>query len=189
MVNHDRTVKGTDIQKSTLEEVRAHKLKNGELIPTLEEYLVQASKNQDCVLVIELKPNYSQEREDILIEKTLAALKAQKLMAPNRIAFISFSYHICKELAQKCPGFTVQYLEGDKTPADVFADGINGIDYHYSHFQRHPEWVKEAHDLGMSVNAWTVDSAEGIRQMKDLGVDQITTNNPALTREILYGRQ
>ena len=189
VVNHDRTVKGTDIQKSTLEEVRAHKLKNGELIPTLEEYLVQADKNKDCVLVIELKPNYSQEREDILIEKTLAALKSQKLLKPDRIAFISFSYHICKELAQKCPGFTVQYLEGDKTPAEVFADGINGIDYHYSHFQRHPEWVKEAHDLGMSVNAWTVDSAEGIRQMKDLGVDQITTNDPALTREILFGRQ
>ena len=49
--------------------------------------------------------------------------------------------------------------------------------------------MKEAHDLGMSVNAWTVDKAEDIRAMKDLGVDQITTNDPILTREILFGRQ
>ena len=30
---------------------------------------------------------------------------------------------------------------------------------------------------------------EDIRQMKELGVDQITTNKPALTREILFGRK
>ena len=69
------------------------------------------------------------------------------------------------------------------------ADGINGIDYHYSKFQKHPEWVKEAHDLGMSVNAWTVDKADDIRQMRDLGVDQITTNDPILTREIIQEKK
>ena len=189
VVNHDRTTQGVDIQKSKLEQVRALKLKNGEKIPTLDEYLAQAAKNQDCVLVVELKPNYNQERESILVEKTLAALKERKLLDPKRTAFISFSYNICKQLARKCPGFDVQYLEGDKTPAEVFADGINGIDYHYSYFQKHPEWVKEAHDLGMSVNAWTVDKADDIRQMMNLGVDQITTNNPELTREILFGRK
>ena len=83
----------------------------------------------------------------------------------------------------------MQYLEGNKTPAEVHADGINGIDYHYSYFKKHPEWVKEAHDLGMSVNAWTVDKADDIRAMKELGVDQITTNDPVLTREILFGRK
>ena len=51
-----------------------------------------------------------------------------------------------------------------------------------------PEWVKEAHDLGMSVNVWTVDNPEDIRAMRDLGVDQITTDKPALAREILWER-
>jgi glycerophosphoryl diester phosphodiesterase len=49
--------------------------------------------------------------------------------------------------------------------------------------------VKEAHDLGMSVNVWTVDRKEDIEKMRDLGVDQITTNDPALTREILWNRK
>lgn len=189
IVNHDATIGKTKIQTSPLEEVRAHSLKNKEKVPTLDEYLKQGVKNKDCVLVLELKPHANAQREDVLIDKCLEALKANKLMDRGRIAFISFSYHICKELAKKCPGYSVQYLEGDKTPAQVFADGINGIDYHYSYFKKHPEWVKEAHDLGMSVNAWTVDKEEDIRLMKELGVDQITTNDPALTREILFGRK
>lgn len=189
VVNHDATIGGTQIQASSLEEVRKHTLKNGETVPTLEEYLKQGGKNKDCVLVLELKPHANAQREDVFIGKVLESLKANKLLDSKRIAFISFSYHICRELAKKCPGFTVQYLKGDKDPAQVHADGINGIDYHFSRFQKHPEWVKEAHELGMSVNAWTVDKADDIRLMRDLGVDQITTNDPALTREILFGRQ
>ena len=46
--------------------------------------------------------------------------------------------------------------------------------------------MKEAHDLGMSVNVWTVDGADDIRRMRDLGVDQITTNDPALVQQILW---
>ena len=53
---------------------------------------------------------------------------------------------------------------------------------------KHPEWVKQAHDLGMSVNVWTVNEPRDIRAMRDLGVDQITTDNPALAREILWER-
>ncbi len=189
VVNHDETIGGIHIQQSTLESVRANKLRNGEHVSTLDEYLEQGAKNRDCVLVLELKPQANAEREDILIAKCLESLKARRLLQPENAVFISFSYYICRELAKKCPGFTVQYLSGDKTPAEVYADGINGIDYHYSHFLKHPEWVQEAHKLGMSVNAWTVDGAGDIRKMKELGVDQITTNKPDLTREILWGRK
>lgn len=186
VVNHDGTIGGLDIQKSNSGDVRAQTLANGEPVSTLEEYLVQAGKNRDCVLVIELKPHYSEEREDILVDKCLAALKAHRLYDPKRIAFISFSHHICRKIAKLAPGFTNQYLEGDIAPADLHAEGINGIDYEYPVFYKHPEWVKEAHDLGMSVNAWTVNGKEDIEKMRDLGLDQITTNEPALARKLLW---
>ena len=85
-------------------------------------------------------------------------------------------------------GYTIQYLGGDVAPSVLNAEGINGIDYEYSVLAKHPEWVKEAHDLGMTVNVWTVNEAKDIRAMRDLGVDQITTDNPALAREILWER-
>jgi len=186
IVNHDGSIGGIDIQKSTLAEVRTKTLKNGETVPTLDEYLAQGEKSKDCVLVLELKPQAGAEREDALVDACIKALRAHKLWNPSRAAFISFSHHICRELARKAPGFTVQYLGGEIAPAQLHAEGINGIDYHYSVFYKHPEWVKEAHDLGMSVNVWTVDARKDLEAMRDLGVDQITTNDPALTRTVLW---
>jgi glycerophosphoryl diester phosphodiesterase len=49
--------------------------------------------------------------------------------------------------------------------------------------------VKEAHDLGMSVNVWTVNKEKDIKAMIDLGVDCITTNDPALVRKLLGKRE
>ena len=37
----------------------------------------------------------------------------------------------------------------------------------------------------MSVNTWTVNKAEDIRKMIELGVDQITSDYPLLVRQIL----
>ena len=199
VIHHDQMIGELDIQTSAFEDVRANRLANGEHVPTLVEYMAQATRNRECMPVLELKPQATQEREDELIDKCLQALRPaaprnvppeyasfSRRQEPTKVVFISFSHYICKELARKAPGYTVQYLEGDIAPAQLHAEGINGIDYHYSVFYEHPEWVKEAHDLGMTVNAWTVDEPEDIRKMRDLGLDQITTNKPALVREILW---
>jgi len=185
VVNHDGVIGLTDIQTSPFEDIVGYQLKNGEPVPTLDEYLDQAAQSETCVLVLEIKPHANQVREDMVIHQCLEGLKAHQLLNPTRVVFISFSYYICKELARLCPDFTVQYLEGDKSPAEVHADKINGIDYHYSRLVKHPEWVQEAHALGMSVNAWTVDHEKDIRKMIELGVDQITTNNPLLVRQLI----
>ena len=199
VIHHDQMIGELDIQTSAFEDVRANRLANDEHVPTLVEYMAQATRNRECMPVLELKPQATQEREDELIDKCLQALRPaaprnvppeyasfSRRQEPTKVVFISFSHHICQELARKAPGYTVQYLEGDIAPAQLHAEGINGIDYHYSVFYEHPEWVKEAHDLGMTVNAWTVDDPEDIRKMRDLGLDQITTNKPALVREILW---
>ena len=199
VVNHDQVIAGMDIQQSPFEDVRANRLANGEHVPTLAEYMAQAARSRECMPVLELKPQASPEKEDELVDKCLQALRPAaprnvppefasfaRRQEPTQVVFISFSHHICQELAKKAPGYTVQYLNGDLSPAQLHAEGINGIDYHYSVFYKHPEWVKEAQDLGMSVNVWTVDDPKDIRAMRDLGVDQITTNKPALVREILW---
>ncbi len=201
VINHDQVIAGTDIQKSSFEDVRAHRLANGEHVPTLAEYMAQAARSRECMPVLELKPQATPEKEDELVDKCLQALRPAaprnvppefasfaRRQEPTKVVFISFSHHICQELAKKAPDYTVQYLNGDLSPAQLHAEGINGLDYHYSVFYKHPEWVKEAQDLGMSVNVWTVDDPKDIRAMRDLGVDQITTNKPALVREILWER-
>lgn len=189
VVHHDRHIEGTDIQTTDFAQLREYTLKNGEKMPTLDEYLEQGAKCPTTVLVLEFKSQYDEARENALVEIALQKIKDHNLYDPSRIMFISFSLNICKRVAQLAPEFTNQYLSGDIAPAELKAMGINGIDYHYQTLGNHPEWVSEAHALGMSVNAWTVNNAEDTQKMIGLGVDCITTNAPLLVRELLGDRE
>ena len=188
VVHHDAHIEGQSIHKNTFSFLRQYKLANGEVMPTLDEYLTQGEKCPTTVLVIELKKQDSKEREDRLVDLTLEKLKNHGLYSPSRTMFISFSMNICRRIARLAPEFTNQYLNGDIAPADLHKEGINGIDYQYKVFYTHPEWVKEAQSLGMSVNAWTVNKESDIKAMIGLGVDCITTNAPLLVRSLL-GRE
>lgn len=189
VVHHDATIRGRRIHVNSFDSFSPHRLKNGEPLPTLDEYLVQAKESGRTVLVIELKPQENAAREDKLVELTLKALREQGLYLPERINFISFSKHICELIAKQCPEFTNQYLNGDLSPEQLAAAGINGLDYEQSVIYREPSIVARAHTLGMSVNVWTVDKAKDLRFFIQLGVDAITTNEPMLLRELLDNRE
>ena len=189
IVNHNDDIDGLKISKHTWEELSTHLLPNGERRPLLGEYLDQGAKSHKTVLVCEFKKQGSEEREDLLVEKTFAELRARGLYKPERVAFISFSKHVCEKIAQEAPEFVNQYLGGDISPAELHSLGINGWDYHYSRVNAHPNWVGEAKGYGMSTNAWTVNKEKHIEEMKAVGVDAITTNEPLLVRSILGERE
>lgn len=189
IVNHNPEIDGLLIREHNWDELKTHLLPNGERRPLLEEYLAQAKQCKTTKLIIELKKQKLTEKEDELLDKTIAALKACKMYNPDRVVFITFSEHMCERLAAEQPKFVNQFLTSNKKkdmdPKQFAKKGINGIDYLYNLFFVHPEWVKTAHKLGMSVNAWTVDKKEDIVATAALGVDQITSNEPLLVRQIL----
>ena len=185
VVAHGPKFKGMLLRENTYaDSLKLLTLKNGEPVPTLDQYLDQLVKAK-TVLVLELKKQLNEERENLMTDKAIEALKAHGVYDPKRVIFISFSHFICQKIAKEHPAFTNQYLSGDIAPADLKKEGINGIDYNYKVLHEHPEWIKEAQDLGMSVNVWTIDDEEKISEMIGLGVDQITTNEPLLTRELI----
>lgn len=189
IVNHDDQIDGLKISENTFSELSSHLLANGEKRPSFDEYLAQTAKYPKTTLVVELKQQPTQEIEEELVQKTIKALKAHRLYDPKKIAFISFSYYICLRIAQLCPEFVNQYLEGDIAPSALAKVGINGIDYKYTVLYAHPEWVKEAHSLGMSVNVWTVNKTKDMKAFIELGVDAITTNEPLKLRELLGDKE
>ncbi len=193
IVNHDDKIAGKAIATHNLDDFAGDLLPNGERRPTLDEYLVQARKSRTTKLIVEFKPQDTPDREDLLVDLAVSAIKAHGLYDPSRVLFISFSRHICERLAAGHPSFVNQYLSAgalkNENP-ELYADkGINGVDYHFMLFMLHPDYVTKAHARGMSVNVWTVDKKKDIENMIDAGVDAITTNEPLLVRELLADKE
>uniref|UniRef100_UPI003FEE2803 glycerophosphodiester phosphodiesterase n=1 Tax=Prevotella sp. TaxID=59823 RepID=UPI003FEE2803 len=175
VVHHDQNVGKIDIQTSTYKALKKERLRNGEKIPTLEQYL-DAGKDLSCKLVLEIKKQKVQSHEDSLVRQCVDMVKSKGLT--DRIVWISFSGKACELLHQLLPDAHIQYLLGDWDPKTIKAKGLSGIDYEQKVLALHPEWIKECHDLGLVVNVWTVNDLNTINQFIKAGVDFITTNAP-----------
>lgn len=175
VVHHDQNVGKIDIQTSTYKALKKERLRNGEKIPTLEQYL-DAGKDLNCKLVLEIKKQKVQSHEDSLVRQCVDMVKSKGLT--DRIVWISFSGKACELLHQLLPDAHIQYLLGDWDPKTIKAKGLSGIDYEQKVLALHPEWIKECHDLGLVVNVWTVNDLNTINQFIKAGVDFITTNAP-----------
>lgn len=175
VVHHDQNVGKIDIQTSTYKALKKERLRNGEKIPTLEQYL-DAGKDLSCKLVLEIKRQMVQSHEDSLVRQCVDLVKSKGLT--DRIVWISLSGKACELLHQLLPDAHIQYLLGDWDPKTIKAKGLSGIDYEQKVMALHPEWIKECHDLGLVVNVWTVNDLNTINQFIKAGVDFITTNAP-----------
>ncbi|AQX05664.1 glycerophosphodiester phosphodiesterase [Elizabethkingia meningoseptica] len=182
VVNHDEDINKVNIAETPFKELRKQKLANGEVIPTLEEYLKQGKKDPALQMILEIKPLASEASEKESVEKSLALVKKNKL--ENQTQYISFSLFVCKELKRLNPKAKVQYLKGDLSPKEIKDLGIDGIDYHYSVFEKNPTWLKEAQDLKLITNAWTVDSPDIFQKLKAQGIDFVTTNVPDVFQKL-----
>ena len=185
LVFHDSSLGGKRIDQNPYSAFAEHRLENGEPIPTLEQYLEQAQKCATTTLVFEMKQHATPQIEDGAIRKSVALLKKYGLLSPDRVIFISFSLHACRELARLCSGFTVQYLGANLWPAEVLENGLNGIDMNYGAYMENARFHDEARECGMSVNVWTVNNPDDMRKAIDTGIDQLTTDEPMKAREVL----
>ena len=185
IVYHDSDVEGKKIEKHPYAQFKDFKIKNGETIPTIDQYLEQGKKYPKTMLVYELKPHSCDEVEDRFVEITIDKLQEHGLLDPERVMFISFSLHMCEVLAQRLPEFTVQFLGSSQSPDQLADKGINGVDYNHGVFAIHKKWYKNARKRGMSVNTWTVNNEKDMTKMFKLGVDMLTTDNPLEARELM----
>ena len=182
VINHDPEYHGLPIEQTNFNELKKILMKNGESIPTLEQYLLEGSiNNYTTRLVLEIKPSeVSKERGRKIARQ--AGLLVQNLGLNAIVDFISFDIDILKELITTCPDISTQYLNGDLSPTELKKLGVDGLDYHFKVFYKHPEWITEAKALGLILNVWTVNDADDMAFFLEKEFDLITTNEP----ELLY---
>ncbi len=177
VVFHDATIDGIRIEDTTYATLMNHRLKNGEFIPTLQQYLWEARLWPDCRLIFEVKPHRNAKRDSLICELSVELVNTLGLA--SRTDYISFSKHACKFLHKLAPEAKVAYLNGDLSPQEIKEMGLTGIDYNMGVFDKHPEWASEAKKLGLEVNVWTMDGEEALNRFAKMpDIDIITTNDP-----------
>lgn len=177
IVNHDDDFMGMETSDTTFKDLRKKKLSNGEVLPTFEEYLKEALKVPSVKLIIELKPQKSKSKDKELIDKTLELVTKEK--AEQISIFISSKLDICKEVKKLNSNLNVQYIKGELSPKQIKEAGLDGLDYRYDVYLKNPTWIAEAKKLGLITHSWTVDDLSVFKELKDQGIDFITTDTPA----------
>ncbi|RRQ45890.1 glycerophosphodiester phosphodiesterase family protein [Chryseobacterium sp. SC28] len=182
VINHDEHHGTMEISETPFKDLKKVKLSNGEDFPTLKSYLKKGKSDRSLKLIVEIKPAKTEALENEIVQKTLQMIRNMKM--DSQCEFISFSLNICKQIKKNEPTFKVQYLNGDLSPQQIKAEGLDGIDYHYSVFEKNPTWISEANALGLITNSWTVNDVELYKKLKAQGIGFVTTNIPDRLKDL-----
>lgn len=185
MINHNPDRAGVTIRTSTYNQCKDLTIGNGETMPTLDEFLdIVNSSNSPTKLIIEIK-----EASGIVTYNEDAAQKTVELVRAkgmeDKVEYISFSWEACKKVHQLAPKAKVAFLSSNnksddvKTPAEVAAAGLTGIDYNTGLMHANTGYYDQAHKLGLSVNVWTINDKAAATTERNYGADFITANNPS----------
>lgn len=186
LVFHDGTIGGKRIDQNLKAEFDYYRLENGESIPTLDQFLEYASSQSGFpMLVFELKSHLTEELQDRAVAASVAMLKKYGMFSPDKVMFISFSLRQCRLLVEAAPGFTVQYLNVDVDFDELLDSKVNGIDLYFSNLLGDSPWLRNARENGFSVNAWTVNETEDMKNVLAVGIDQLTTDCPDVARKVM----
>lgn len=184
VINHDPAFHAMTIETTSYAALQQYPLSNGEHLPTLKEYIQAGiAENTTTKLIIEIKPSdISKDRAKAIAAKVVKLV--HELSAEKMVQYISFDYDILKKIIELDPGAITQYLEGDRSPEQLKADGISGADFHFSVYDEHPDWIGMALKNKLLLNAWTVNDEKKIRELLSNGIRFITTNEPELALAI-----
>jgi len=192
---------------------------DGTHVPTLAEVfdLVARSGNETVRFNIESKLNPHKPELSLppaeFARTLLDVIHAYKM--DHRVAIQSFDWRTLQEVQRLAPEMTTSYLTvnqswlnnlqiGEPGPSPWMSgfdvDNHNGSAPHaikaaggaiWSSYHKEvsADSIKAAHELGLLVKVWTVNDAERMEELIDLGVDGIITDYPDILRDVLNKRK
>jgi glycerophosphoryl diester phosphodiesterase len=155
-------------------------------VPHLEESLVEL---RGLRVNVEIKnsrdpsePTY--DESGTLVRDVVACVRASK---ESPILISCFDLATCRQVREAGSDLEVAWLlaKGSLEDACEIAveEQFNALNPHYSMVS--PEGQRRAHEVGLSLNAWTVNSARDLTAMGHVGVASVITDEPALALELL----
>lgn len=197
----DETSNGKgNIKNMTFEELRGFDFGSyrgeefaGTKIPSLDEFLEVSLKMGDKmkVLDIELKSEVPGKTGIEVVEKMLKAVDEHGLM--DKLLVSSFDPALlvaCKKVDSRCRT-GILYSPERKLAYKITLDPVKfcreiGCDALHPHFiYVTKRYVERAHNAGIEINPWTVDSERVAKRLIRLGVDGLITDDPGLMNRLL----
>ena len=190
MVNHDPVRNNITIRTSTYEECKDLTIGNGEKMPTLDDFLkIMQETTSPTKLIIEIKEASGEYTyNERAAEETVKLVKQYGV--EDKVEYISFSWEACLKVRELDRNAKVAFLSSNsssddkKTPSEVAAAGLTGIDYSTGLMHDNPGWYDQAHKLGLSVNVWTINKTSEATTERSYGADFITANNPSEVKNL-----
>lgn len=185
----DRTTNGTglvaDMTLAQLKELDASAEYAGvygiNRIPTLKEYF-ELVKDKEIVTNIELKTGINPYPG--IEEKTLAMIDAYGLR--EKIIISSFNHYSVKKFKELAPDIICGFLEESWIIDMAGYAKAQGVECLHPIFNAVTgEYAKAAHDAGLAINTWTVNTREDMEQMIARGVHGIIGNYPDVCKEVI----
>jgi glycerophosphoryl diester phosphodiesterase len=151
----------------TLEEIKRSVTEKGEHIPTLEEVLDAVGKR--VKVLVELK--------ETGIEENVLDLIQRKRLIEN-VILISFHEDVLRKVRELNDKVTtgliyVRHKNPIQSALDLKAEYLLPL-YRFTHSAN----VKKAHEKGLKVIVWTINTKEEALEYKNKGVDGIATDRP-----------
>lgn len=183
MVNRTTNGEGYVVDFS-FEDIRQLDAGNGEKIPTLNEAIELI--NRQVPMIIELKAVGTGEPVAKLLNEYLA-----KGWQKEDFEVISFNHHEIASFRKSCPGIRIgASLAGIPIDYCAFAKemGVESVMLCVEFLT--PEFVKDAHDNGLTVNGFTwepftADIKSEIERLQALGLDGWASDRPDIARDFL----
>jgi glycerophosphoryl diester phosphodiesterase len=172
VVIHDADVKRTTNGKGlvidlTMEQIKSLSAEKGEKIPTLEETLAFLDKK--VKVFVELK--------EAGIEEQVLALVRKKALKKNVIivSFLEDTLRKVRELDDEVETGLIyaKHKNPLKAALELKAQWLLGF-YKFTHTAN----VQKAHEKGLKVLVWTVNTPEEVAEMVKKGVDVIASDKP-----------
>lgn len=193
IIMHDeeinRTTNGTGMVKDfTLKELKAldagikySKEYAGLKVPTLDEFL-DFYKDKNQIINLELKNSIVHYKglEEIVLKKIYEYHLEKNVIISS---FDHYSIKKCMEIDSNIK-YGILYWDciyhpekyGHELGVDALHPEFNSID---------EKIVRDAHALGLSINAYTVDKEEDLRKMIELKIDGIITDCPDVLKKLI----
>ncbi|MGV9173546.1 MAG: glycerophosphodiester phosphodiesterase [Promethearchaeia archaeon] len=161
-------VKG-EIKEMTLDELKELDCGEGEKIPTLRE-LISLAKGKiglQCEIKVEgitQKIISLFEEENVTDDVLISSFKRDEIFKINQI-----------NSDIKLASLFIGFIRKNTRIEEAISHNLSAL--HPFHWFASKKFLNKAHEHGIKVNTWTVDSPKRIKKLLDKGVDGIITND------------